>query len=84
MPTKKPERTLKPQHNPHARGTDLARAYEDGWRSCYLRSEEELDHLTEVIAGARMRHENDADPKSRRRAVIDIDTLVQRDLARRA
>ncbi len=81
MPTKK-KTALQPQNNPHTRGTDLARGYEEGWRAAHLLSEEMLDHLTESIAGARLEHERDADPKSRRRDVIDIDTLCRWDLAR--
>jgi hypothetical protein len=82
MQAKKSTRTLQPNSNPHPRGTELARVYEEGWRNGYLQSEEMLDHVTEVIAGARLRHERDTDPKSRRREVIDIDTLVRRDLER--
>jgi hypothetical protein len=52
----------------------------EGWRDAHLQSEELLDHLTESLAGAQLHH--DTDPKSRRREVIDIDTLVRRDLER--
>jgi hypothetical protein len=82
MPARKTTRTLKPNSNPHPRGTDLARGYAEGWRDAHLQSEELLDHLTESIAGAQLHLERDTDPKSRRRAVIDVDTLVRRDLER--
>jgi hypothetical protein len=49
--------TTRPSVNPHAEGTELAQAYEDGWRKGYLQSEEMLDHVTEVIEGARFCHE---------------------------
>jgi hypothetical protein len=75
-------RTLKPNSNPHPRGTELARGYDEGWRDAHLQSEAMLDHLTESIAGAQLHLDRDTDPKSRRRAVIDIDTLVRRDLER--
>jgi hypothetical protein len=82
MAAKTTTRTLKPNSNPHPRGTDLARGYAEGWRDAHLQSEAMLDQLTESLAGAQLHLERDADPKSRRRAVIDIDTLVRRDLER--
>lgn len=76
-------RTLKPNCNPHPRGTELARGYEEGWRDAHLQSEELLDHLTESLAGAQLHLDRDTDPSSpRRRAVIDIDTLVRRERER--
>ena len=60
----------------------VARGYEEGWRDAHLQSEELLDHLTESLAGAQLHLERDADPKSRRQAVVDIDALVRRDVER--
>jgi hypothetical protein len=82
MPATETKLTLKPKHNPHTPGTDLARAYENGWREGYLQSEELLDHVTEVIAGAQLRHEAGAVSFSGRRAVIDLDALLRRDRER--
>jgi hypothetical protein len=70
-------RAPKPSFNPHREGTELARVYETGWRNGYLQTEELLDHVTEVIAGAWLHHELQASPRSRRRAVIDIDALLE-------
>jgi hypothetical protein len=60
------EPTMKPRFNPHPKNTELARAYEAGWRKGYLQSAEMLDHVTEVIVGARFCHELFAGRESKR------------------
>lgn len=83
---KKTTHSLRPKSNPHARDTELARAYEDGWRDGHRQTEEleeTLDHVLEVIAGAEIRNELCSGSKSgRRRSVIDVDELIRRDYAR--
>lgn len=48
---------VKPSSNPYPRNSELAQAYERGWQRGYLQSEELLNHVTEVIDGARFCHE---------------------------
>jgi|GEM_PF-3830441 len=48
---------LRPRSNPYPEGSELARAYEEGWQKAYLQSSELLEHVTEVIEGAQFCHE---------------------------